>query len=281
MGVSLCRRALVSAHIVRFAAMMSIGLLMACSKDPVELGPADYRGAVTATACATHARIGQGGVHDDEKTGGGIRYSVRTPSNYDPSVGHPLLVVYAGAGHTRAASERFTGFTRAATAAGFIVAYADHRRLSTAVLNDLATIPAALAKKWCIDVDRIFLTGHSDGGTAAAAMAFRADDGLEPAGIAASAAGVTGADLAGYQCPHNLKVMILHSRDDELFPGVGADAALWWARCKQCDIAGAQDIDGCVLYGRCVGDASVRYCEGRGGHRKWPAINDAILDFFR
>jgi len=246
----------------------------------VELGTADYQGTA-APSCAAHERTGPRGVHDNEKTGGGIRYSVRTPSNYDPAFAHPLLMVYAAAGQSRFASERFTGFTAAATAAGFVIVYSDHRRLSIKVLDDLATIPAAVTEKWCIDPARVFLAGHSDGGTAASAMAFRIDDGLEPAGIAASAAGLRREDLDAYACPENLRVMILHNRDDELFPGFGLEAADWWARCQRCDVAaGTIEADGCVDYGECAGDARVSYCEGDGGHRDWPAMNAAVLEFF-
>ncbi len=258
-----------------------VGLaLAACSKKPVELGIANYGEGKGAT-CAAGERLGEGGVHNDEQTVGRIRYSVRTPANYDPAVAHPLLVVYAGAGHSRWASERFTDLTAMSTTAGFIVAYADHRRLSTKVLDDLATIPAAMAKKWCIDLERIFLTGHSDGGTAAAAMAFRPDDGLEPAGIAPSAAGIRAVDLVIYQCPDKLRVMILHNRDDELFPGFGATAAQWWAQCSRCEgPVTAKDSDGCIDYGGCPENGQVRYCEGMGGHRRWPGINQALVEFF-
>jgi polyhydroxybutyrate depolymerase len=38
----------------------------------------------------------------------------------------------------------------------------------------LATIPALVARKWCIDEARIYLTGQSDGGMAADAIAFLA-----------------------------------------------------------------------------------------------------------
>ncbi len=263
-----------------YAAAIVMGVLAACSKEPVELGAADY-GGVPPAGCLGEARSGEAGLHDREETEHGILYSVRTPSNYDPGRAHPLLVVYAAAGQRRTASERFTGFTRAATAAGFVVAYADHRALSIRVLDDLATIPAAVARKWCVDTDQVFVAGHSDGGTAAAAMAFRSDDGLEPAGFAASAAGVRGVDLDPYQCPERTRVLILHSLEDELFPDFGADAALWWARCKQCDnVEAPLSVDGCLDYGACNG-SSVRYCPGIGGHRSWPAKNEVILAFFR
>ena len=262
------------------SALVGLALIAACSKEPIELGTTNY-GERAGPTCAVGERLGEGGIHDDEQTAGRIRYSVRTPANYDPVVAHPLLVVYAGAGHSRGASERFTDLTSISTTAGFIVAYADHRRLSTKVLDDLATIPAAIAQNWCINLEKVFLTGHSDGGTAAAAMAFRPDDGLDPAGIAPSAAGVSGQDLLTYQCPGNLRVMILHNRYDELFLGFGATAAQWWANCNRCETSmKVKGADGCLDYSRCPENGKVRYCEANEGHRRWPGINRAMLEFF-
>ena len=62
--------------------------------------------------------------------------------------------------------------TQEATAAGFIVAYADHRTMTPKTIEELAEIPGLIEKKWCIDKKRIFLTGHSDGGTTAMGIAF-------------------------------------------------------------------------------------------------------------
>jgi polyhydroxybutyrate depolymerase len=262
------------------AAILFATLMSACSKEPVELGATTYGPDVTV-GCATDTRVGSGGVHDDELSTDGIRFSVRTPVNYDPSIAHPLLLVYPAAGHDRYDSERFTQLTPIATTAGFIVAYVDHRRLSIKALDGLATIPTVVARKWCIDPERIFLTGHSDGGTTAAAMAFRRDDGLTPAAIVASAAGLRGSDLEAYVCPEPLPVMVLHNSDDKLFPGFGAQAARWWAECNQCDLGGSKiGTDGCVSYEGCAEQGQVRYCEGSGGHRKWPNQNDAVLRFF-
>ena len=100
-------------------------------------------------------------------------FNVRTPANYDRTIAHPLLVVYAAAGNNRYETERLTGLTTEATARGFIIAYPDHLRLSLPVLEELATIPALVASKWCIDETRIYLTGQSDGGMAADAIAAR------------------------------------------------------------------------------------------------------------
>ncbi|MGH8653731.1 MAG: hypothetical protein ACREYE_16875 [Gammaproteobacteria bacterium] len=86
-----------------------------------------------------------------KSTADGIKYNVRTPLNYDPTLAHPLLMVYAPVKRTRMSSERFTNLTREATRAGFVVVYADHRRLSPSAIIELGTIPRLVVQKWCID----------------------------------------------------------------------------------------------------------------------------------
>ena len=260
-----------------FTAALVVATL-ACSEESIAPAATHYRDDEPRVCVALPGAAGR---HDEEHTPGGIRYRVRTPANYDAAVAHPLLLVYPGAGHSSAASERHTGLTPAATAAGFIVAYADHRRLSLPVLDDLATIPAAIAARWCVDPGRMYVTGHSDGGTAAAAMAFRADDGFTPSGIAPSAAGINADDLAAYDCPQPLPVIILHSADDKLFPGFGRSAAQWWAGCNRCATTTHATHDDCVEFDRCPEHAPVRYCEGDGSHRRWPARNATLLQFLR
>ena len=99
-------------------------------------------------------------------------FNVRTPANSDPTIAHPLLVVYAAAGNNRYETEGLTGLTTETTARGFIVAYPDHPRLSLPVLEELATILALVARKWYIDEACIYLTGQSDGGMTADAIDF-------------------------------------------------------------------------------------------------------------
>lgn len=263
---------------VRLVTAVIVVTTLACSEEPIEPAATHYRDDAQRV-CA--ALTGTAGRHNDERTAGGIRYLVRTPANYDRAVAHPLLLVYPGAGQSGAASERHTGLTPPATAAGFIVAYADHRRLSLPVLDDLATIPGAIAMHWCIDSARVYVTGHSDGGTAAAAMAFRQDDDFTPSAIAPSAAGLTSEDLAAYSCPSPLPVLIFHSADDRLFPGFGRSAAQWWASCNGCAATTHVTRDHCKEFDRCPERAPVRYCEGDGSHRRWPGRNATLLQFLR
>ncbi len=256
--------------------------LMGCTEgEKIDLGMYAYPRGSTAVACKPLSRIGLAGVIDTERTPKGIRFNVRTPENYRPDVAHPLLVVFAPAGLSAAASERFTGLTKIATGKGFVVAYPDHVRNSISAIEDLSAIPSLAAKKWCIDTTRVYLTGHSDGGTIALAMGILDRTKHIPAAIALSAAGFTKADLAGFECPKPLPVMIMHSVNDGLFPGYGKDAASWWAACNQCELSARKRLhSGCDTYPGCAHGVATRYCEGTQAHARWPALNQSIIDFF-
>jgi len=231
--------------------------------------------------CESGTKSGRAGVSDNEKTSAGVRYMVKTPANYNSNIAHPLLMVYAPARTNRYESENFVSLTQEATTAGFIVAYADHRGLSPETIEKLAEIPGLIEKKWCIDHKRIFLTGHSDGGTAAMGIAFMTGTKHIPAAIAPSAVGIRGEDLKEYRCPNPLPVMVMHSSQDTLFPGYGKEAIQWWAACNGCDTASpVKETDGCVTYRGCKNNVTTRYCEGTGTHPEWPGKNKAVIDFF-
>jgi dienelactone hydrolase len=241
-----------------------------------------YAIANATLRCDPGTKPGTAGASTDEKTSTGIRYMVKTPVNYNPSIAHPLLMVYAPGGRNRYESEEHMHLTQEGTAAGFIVAYADHRTMTPKAIEELADIPGLIEQKWCIDKKRIFLTGHSDGGTTAMAIAFLNGTKHIPAAIAPSAAGIRGEDLKAYQCPNPLPVMLMHSSQDSHFPGYGKEAIQWWAVCNGCDTTSAvKGSAGCVTYAGCKNNVTTRYCEGTGTHPEWPENNKAILEFFR
>ena len=163
----------------------------ACTENgtPPQLDAYAYSSTPAATRCEVGVRPGLAGARDEKVSADGIRYMVRTPSNYDATFAHPLLMVYAPAGMSRWGSERLMGLTTAATGAGFIVAYADHRPLNLAAVEQLGTIPDLVATEWCIDTKKVYVTGHSDGGTATLALAVIEKTKHVPTGIAPSAAG--------------------------------------------------------------------------------------------
>jgi polyhydroxybutyrate depolymerase len=257
-------------------------VLAGCEPDPVQVGTFDYSAeSLPAGTCKEASRSGKPGISDDEVSANGLNFSVRTPANYDATIAHPMFMVYAPAGRSRFGTERMTGLTLAATSAGYIISYADHERISPSTLPRMAEIPKQVAANWCVDDQRIYLTGHSDGGTAAMGLAFLEETRHLPGGIAPSATGIRGSDLVEYSCPDPLSVLVMHSREDSLFPGYGKETVEWWAACNQCSAeAKASGQTGCQTYSDCAPGTRTWYCEGNGAHGKWPEINSTILDFF-
>ncbi len=204
------------------------------------------------------------------RTPEGLSVLVRAPANYQPEVAHPLLVVFAGAGMMPRATERLTGFTPEATADGYVVAYPQHIRPSRTALRKLAAIPALVARHFCIDETRIALSGHSDGGTTATALALDPGTGFRIRALAPSAAGFTGKDLQDFRCPEPLPVRVMHGAKDTLFPGWGRETWQWWSACNHCDLESpATTEQGCETHAECV--TPTYYCETAGGHTHWPA----------
>lgn len=258
-------------------------LLIACTENgtPPQLENYAYSNTPAIIRCEAGSRPGLAGAIDGKSSVDGIRYMVRTPSNYDATVTHPLLMVYAPAGQSRWASERLTGLTTAATGAGFVVAYADHKQLNPTTVEQLGTIPGLIAKEWCVDESRVSVTGHSDGGTASLMLAVLDKTKKVPAVIAPSAAGVTGKDLEGFQCRSPIPVMIMHSKHDSLFPDWGTQTSAWWAGCNHCDVTKTKTVEGgCRIYQDCASGGATLYCEGTGSHRDWPNLNRVMLEFF-
>jgi len=255
--------------------------LAACGPPPADLGSADYAALDLPIRCGPGEKPGGAGEDNTLSTAGGIRLGVRTPRNYDAARAHPLLVVFAPAGHGRLRSEQFAGLTRDATAHGFIVAYADHRTLSRATFDELGKIPALIVGRWCVDEQRIHFAGHSDGGTAAAAVAFLRTSALPPAALVISAAGIRQQDLAQYACPPPVSVMLIHSREDRLFPppAFGIGPARWWAACNHCGPQRQRSIEGCEEYSGCADGRRMLYCETSDPHTRWPGLGSAMLDF--
>lgn len=233
-----------------------------------------------AGPCPSGPRAGPAGARNGLRTREGIRYHVRTPANYRSGHPHPLLVVYAPAGLSGKATERFTGLTPPATSSGYLLAYVDSYPLSVARVRAMADVAPAVAADWCVDPEQIVLTGHSDGGTVVSAVAFLDETRGMAAGIAPSAAGVRGADMASYSCPAPLAVMVMHPAEDRLFPGYGREMAHWWSQCNGC--APEPRPDGpCLEYVGCTEGGRTWYCEVDGGHASWPGLNQGILERMR
>jgi polyhydroxybutyrate depolymerase len=261
--------------------ILAVAGMSACSGDAA--GPADIAGryeyrAELPSSCPD-GPLAEAVVAGKVKAGN-LSYLVRTPVNYDARFAHPLLVVYAAAGASARQTERYTRLTAAATSRGFVVAYVDHRPMSKKNVLELGGVAQSVAKRWCIDRQRVFMTGHSDGGTVSTGLALLESTRADVSGIAVSAAGFTRQDLEAMQCRAPIPVMIMHGAKDTLFPGWGRDTAQWWAHCNGCSapVAGP-DASGCVTYSNCASAAPVLYCEGPQSHREWPGLEARIVEF--
>jgi len=258
-------------------------LLISCSKpvDEALLQAANFEYPADIKASCLADKSGSIGHSEENVTEAGISYNLRTPTNYKNSVAHPLIVVFAPAGTSARKSERLTHLTKEATEAGFIIAYANKKRLSLGALKQFSSLTGDIQKKWCINPDRIYYTGHSDGGTISSALVFLPDLKARPTAIAPSAAGVDKKSLEQYACPKPLPVMVFHNTDDSHFEGYGKQAADWWANCNQCsNELNAPDINGCRSYSNCPTGAKTYFCENPGSHSDWPNKNDVLIKFF-
>ena len=183
-------------------------------------------------------------------------------------------------GANRAKTESMTQLTLQATTAGFIIAYADHPELSTTSTIQLGTIPRLIAKKWCIDEQRMFLTGHSDGGTASMALGFMSGSEDFPSAIAPSAAGLNYQKLSQHDCPephYRLWLCIVPMTD--CFQGLAKNP---WDGGQPVTIVtqSRRKLDnGCIEYPNCSNAVKTWYCEGDKPHSQWSGLNSAIWSF--
>jgi polyhydroxybutyrate depolymerase len=263
-------------------ALLSL-VAMRFAPPPPPPPPASAAGpqAGVAGACASGAKTGKSEAQFATRTG--LQITVRVPTDYDATRAYPLLVAYPPAGFDRAHSEVFYGLTPEATRRGFIVAYPEHLRLSPQAVREQANVPGAVADRFCIDASAVTFLGHSDGGTVAEMIpATSPVAGFSPRAIITSGAGVNGDDFKNAACPAIPATMILHSRDDRLFPGYGRSAAGFWAKCAGCATEDLQTQQAaCHALKGCSDGRRVTFCETSGAHGRWPEMNGEMLDFIR
>ena len=96
------------------ATLCAVTLLCTCS-EPVQVGSAVYRHDAKTPPCEPGSRPGAAGITNHEETSKDVPFNVRPPANYDPTIAHPLLLVYAAAGNNRYETEELTGLTTEAT----------------------------------------------------------------------------------------------------------------------------------------------------------------------
>lgn len=247
------------------------------SGEEIAAADASY-GNDVGGACPLGPRDGSAGRHERRSAQGG-RYIVVAPRNYRPELAHPLLLVYAPAGFGPGLSERYAGLTAGATRAGFVVSYVGRLQMSLDAVERLAAVIHEITEHWCIDPERVYASGHSDGGTVATALAALPKYRGLVHGIAVSGAGWQKADFDAAGCGAPLPVLVMHGAHDSQFPGFGRDAAAYWSACNRCEDAGKLEvpIGACHRFRGCA--APTVYCEAHRSHWRWAGDPPAIMDF--
>ncbi len=246
----------------------------------IQAADARYGPVATANSVCSRTDIGDSTGRFERRTDDGVPYILVTPRNYNPTRRHPLLMVYAPAGFGPGLSERYAGLTHLATSAGFVVAYVGSLPLGLEAVRKMAAVADAVAARWCVDQERIYATGHSDGGTVSMALATLPEYRGKVASVAVSGVGWRGDDFAGHDCPPPLPILIAHGANDTHFPGFGRQAAQWWAACNGCEPdAREADAEGCASYRGCA--AETVYCETDRSHWRWATEPETIMNFLR
>ena len=102
-------------RLAHLATLCAVTLLGACS-ERVQMGSAVYRHDAKTPHCEAGSHPGAAEITNHESTSKEVPFNVRTPANYDPTIAHPVLVVYAAAGNDRYETEGLTGLTAEANA---------------------------------------------------------------------------------------------------------------------------------------------------------------------
>lgn len=275
-------------------------LLAACQPAPTAMP------SVTSADCPT-------GDHMAELMSGGQlrQYRLHIPSAYQPDKPMALVLGFHGADSSSREFESYSNFSFMANIEGFIVVYpqalGEHPTWNTIPEPDNPDIQFVrdlieeLRGRCNIDPDRIYATGHSNGGGMANRLACDLPDRVAAIGS------VSGAYQWSEQCSPSRPVAILgvHGTDDLIIPYngfqdvreppaayyvIGIPIPQWassWAKRNGCDngsssIAQSDNVTQ-DQWSNCRGDADVVLYTIHGGGHEWPRALDTaqvIWDFF-
>ncbi len=282
-------------------------LLTACNTNTaktaisqIEASPATIvkHTSTHATGCGKQPVQPYGSSTNTQLLSAGLRrsYILHIPSDYDKENAQPLMIDFHGHSSTDRFQERSTGMSTLANQEDFVVAYPqgtvgpDHRTgwntgpkiyphvNDLLFTNDLIT---QLETTLCINPDRIYATGFSNGGGMTNVLACKLSDRIAAFAIVSGAAH----PIEG-GCPPTRPVSILdfHGTSDGIVPYKGNPAndheppiSQWlagWAKRDSC-------TSGPVIFSQklgvtgekwtsCKGGATIVHYRIQGGRHVWP-----------
>lgn len=150
--------------------------------------------------------------------GMGRTYELYVPPGYDGARPLPLVLNFHGLGSNGAEQQFYSGLIPIAEREAFLVASPDginRSWLLTPGVNDIAftkDLVAEISRLACVDADRVYATGMSNGGFMSAALACATGD------VVAAVAPVAGMTGAGELCGEPVPFIEFHGTDDRIVP---------------------------------------------------------------
>ncbi|MBZ0296346.1 MAG: poly(3-hydroxybutyrate) depolymerase [Anaerolineae bacterium] len=252
------------------------------------------------TGCGTPIDAGQS-AHSFDFDGRERRYLLYIPANYDPSQPAPLVLSLHGFSSNPTQQVDYSQWNPVADEHGFIVVYPQGTgvplrwnsglNIAGEAVDDVAFINALidrLSESLCIDANRIYSTGLSNGGGMSNRLACELSDRIAAIG------GVAGAYTLPTDCNPSRPVPVIafHGTEDRIVPyNVDGEGSLnlpkitqWaadWAARNQCDsepetLPAVGDVSG-IEYTHCADDASVILYTIEGGGHTWPGGEGQII----
>jgi polyhydroxybutyrate depolymerase len=189
----------------------------ACQRQPATMP--------SATPAYSSADCPAGDHQEEIASGGQVRqYVLHVPSAYRPETPMPLVLGFHGAGSNARQFESYSNFSFIANVEGFIVVYpqalGQHPTWDTVTgpgnpdIEFVAALMDDLQRRCNIDPDRIYATGHSNGGGMANRLACDLADRIAAIGT------VSGAYQGAEDCSPARPVAVLgiHGTDDLIIP---------------------------------------------------------------
>jgi len=291
---------------MRWKATLTICLILLITGcQPVTVIP-------SATPTYTSANCPVGDQAQELTSDGQVRqYILHVPPAYQPEKTMALVLGFHGAGSNSGQFERYSGFSSVADREGFIVVYPQalggHPTWNTttgpnnADLQFVRDLIDDLESRCNIDPNRIYASGHSNGGGMANRLACDLADRIVAIGP------VSGAYQGSEECSPSRPVAVLgiHGTDDPIIPYngfqdmrepptayfvIGVPIPQWassWANRNGCDSKPARVAENDKVtkeqWSNCSENADVILYTIDGGGHGWPKAFDAaqvMWDFF-
>ena len=208
------------------------------------------------------------------------RYLVDLPVTYDKDQALPLIMAFRGA---VVSADAFRGYLDLVSTVGegAIVVNLDclNNAVTWELTRDLPYVDALLAKllsSYCVDLDRIFAVGHSEGGALVNMLGCLRGDKFR------AIAPLSGGPGPSAACQGDVAVWITQGKRDVAL-GAGRASRDFWVQRNGCEaqVPTAVEPSPCVEYSACKAGLPVRYCEYEGTLDLPTFAADGLWQFFR